>query len=195
MAPTTAAMAPKAPTGASHMIIDEDPEDQLLQVTDALEDRLTALAHGLQGEADQQRHQQRLQHDLGGQRGEQRGRDDVQQELGGGQLLGGDRAGALLGDLGGDPQTLTGVDDVADHQTDGQRERRHRQEVDQGEAADLADLRGLADRADAQHDRAEDHRRDHHLDQVDEAGAERLERPCRPRGTPARRRCRARRRR
>ena len=44
------------------------------------------------------------------------------------------------------------------------------QEVAQREAADLADLGGLRDRADAEHDRAEDDRRDHHLDQRDEAG-------------------------
>ena len=67
------------------------------------------------------------------------------------------------------------MDDVADDQPDGQRHRRHRQEVAEGQAADLADLGGLPDRADAQHDRAEDDRADHHLDQVDEAGAERLE--------------------
>jgi hypothetical protein len=65
--------------------------------------------------------------------------------------------------------------DVADDQADGQRDRRHDQEVAEREAADLADLRGLADRADAEHDGAEDDRADHHLDQVDEAGAERLQ--------------------
>src|SRR6478609_8634409 len=36
-------------------------------------------------------------------------------------------------------------------------------------------LAGLPDRADAEHDRAEDDRRDHHLDEVDEAGPEGLE--------------------
>ena len=82
---------------------------------------------------------------------------------------------AFSRDLGGDVQALAGMDDVADHQADRQRQRRHRQEVDQGEAADLADLGRLADRSDPQHDRAEDHRRDHHLDQADEAGAERLQ--------------------
>ena len=36
------------------------------------------------------------------------------------------------------------MDEVADDQADGQRDGRHRQEVAQREAADLADLRGLA---------------------------------------------------
>ena len=49
-------------------------------------------------------------------------------------------------------------------------------EVGQGQAADLADLGRLPDGADAEHDRAEDHRADHHLDQVHERGAQRLER-------------------
>jgi hypothetical protein len=67
------------------------------------------------------------------------------------------------------------VQDVADDEADDQRHRRHREEVADGERADLADLRGLGHRADAEHDRAEDDRADHHLDQVDEPGAERLQ--------------------
>ena len=88
---------------------------------------------------------------------------------------------------GGGRQALARLDEVADDQADGQGERRHRHEVAEREPADPADLGGLADRADAQHDRAEDHRRDHHLDEVDEAGAERLERTCRARGRSRRR--------
>ena len=44
-----------------------------------------------------------------------------------------------------------------------------------GETADLADAGGLPDRADAEHQRAEDDRADHHLDQVHEPGAERFQ--------------------
>ena len=72
-------------------------------------------------------------------------------------------------------QAGAGVDDVADDQADGQRDGRHDEEVAQRQAADLADLGRLADRADAEHDGAEDDRADHHLDQVDEAVAERLQ--------------------
>ncbi|KAI3473394.1 hypothetical protein Pfo_031638 [Paulownia fortunei] len=52
---------------------------------------------------------------------------------------------------------------------------RHRDEVAERQPADLADRRRLRDGADAEHDRAEDDRRDHHLDQRDEAVADRLE--------------------
>ena len=67
---------------------------------------------------------------------------------------------------------LPGLQQIADHQADGQRDRGHADEVDQREAADLADARGAPHRADPEHDRAEDDRRDHHLDQADEQRAE-----------------------
>ena len=54
-------------------------------------------------------------------------------------------------------------------QADRQREGRHRDEVAEREPADLADLGRAGDRADAEHDRAEDDRLDHHLDQGHEA--------------------------
>ena len=57
-----------------------------------------------------------------------------------------------------------------------QRQGRHRLEIEQRLDADAADLLEVAHRADAVHHRAEDHRRDHHLDQRDEAVAERLQR-------------------
>ena len=50
-----------------------------------------------------------------------------------------------------------------------------RQEVAERQPADLADPGRAGHRADAEHDGAEDDRLDHHLDERDEAGAERLE--------------------
>jgi hypothetical protein len=67
------------------------------------------------------------------------------------------------------------VQDVADDEPDDQCDGRHDEEVADGERADLADFRGLGHRPDAEHDRAEDDRADHHLDQVDEGLAERLQ--------------------
>ncbi len=85
----------------------------------------------------------------------------------------------LLGQLGAlargglrQVHAAAGMDDVADDEADRERERRHHDEVDEGQAADLADGGGLTHRSDAEHDRAEDHRRDHHLDQRDEHRAE-----------------------
>ncbi len=76
----------------------------------------------------------------------------------------------------GQVQAATGLHDVADHQADEQRERGHQQEVGQGHTAHLADSRRVSDRADAQHDGAEDHRSDHHLDQCNERGTQGLQR-------------------
>ena len=85
----------------------------------------------------------------------------------------------LLGQLGAlarralrQMHAAAGVDEVADNQADRKREGRHREEVHEGQTADLADRGGLTHRSDAQHDRAEDHRRDHHLDQRDEHRSE-----------------------
>ena len=139
-------------------------------MTDADQNGLARLAHGLDGKADQQRDQQGLQDDSAGQGREHRLRDQVQQEIRGRGLLRGRRDLA-----GGKIQPLTRMDDIADDEADGQRDRGHADEVGQGDTADLADLRGTADRAHADHDAAEDDRGDHHLDQVDEPGADRLE--------------------
>ena len=144
---------------------------------DAAQDRLTRLAQALHREADQQRHEQGLQHDLPDQRGDQRGRDDAEQEVGRGSCLAAGRRLLTRGPGGvGEMQARTRLKYVADNQPDDQGERRHDDEVEQGQAADLADLRRLPDGADAEHDRAEDHRTDHHLDQAHERGAQRLER-------------------
>jgi hypothetical protein len=80
-----------------------------------------------------------------------------------------------LTQLVGQVQAGTGLDQVADQQADPERGGRHHQEVTERQTADLADTGGLADRADAEHQRAEDDRADHHLDQVDEPGAERFQ--------------------
>jgi hypothetical protein len=137
---------------------------------------LPGVAEGLDREADEQRDEQRLQHRLADQRGHQRGRDDAEQELrrrlrlvAGGAL---DRRTRLLGDH----EPGARVQEVPDHQPDDQGDGGHRDEVEECEPADLPDGCRLADGPDAQHDRAEDHRRDHHLDEVDERRADRAQR-------------------
>nr|BFE68706.1 hypothetical protein GCM10020092_020070 [Actinoplanes digitatis] len=154
----------------------QDLEDQSLEDRHHPDDRLAPLAQRLHREADQQRDQQGLQHLLGGQRAEQRLRDDAEHEVDARLRLRADLGGAGGGELLVQVEPGARVQEVADHQADGERHGRHDQEVAQREAADPADLRGPADRPDAQHDRAEDHRRDHHLDQRDEPGAQRAQR-------------------
>ena len=141
---------------------------------DAAQDRLPRAAHRLQRESHQKCDEKRLQHAARRQRREQRVRNDALDEVH--QPA---RLVCLLGQLGAlarggfrQVHAAAGMDDVADDKADRERERRHHQEVGEGQAADLADGRGFAHRSDAQHDRAEDHRSDHHLDQGDEHRAE-----------------------
>jgi hypothetical protein len=148
----------------------EDPEHQPLQVRDAAQDRLSRASHRLQRESGEQRDEQRLQHLAAGEGGEDRGRDDPEDEVGRALALGLRHLAA-----GVDVEAGAGVEDVADDEPDDQRDRRHDQEVAERQPADPADLRGLTDGPDAEHDRAEDDRADHHLDQVHEAVAERFQ--------------------
>ena len=64
---------------------------------------------------------------------------------------------------------------VDDGEADHQRDRRDDFEVEQGLAADAADLLHVAGAGDAEDDGAEDDRADQHLDERDEAVAERLQ--------------------
>ena len=75
-----------------------------------------------------------------------------------------------------DVEAGTGLKYFADDQADRQRHRGDDLEIDQRFQADAADALQIAHRGDAVHDGAEDHRRDHHLDQRDKAVAKRLQR-------------------
>jgi hypothetical protein len=61
------------------------------------------------------------------------------------------------------------LDQVGHDQADGQREGRDDLEVEQGLAADAADFLHVLHAGDTGDDGTEDHRRDDHLDQFDEA--------------------------
>src|ERR1700754_927224 len=78
VSPTTAAIAPNAPIGASHMIIDRTLKTSFWKMPIALR----TGAEGLHGEADEQCHEQRLEHRVAGQWGQQRGGDEAEQEVG-----------------------------------------------------------------------------------------------------------------
>ena len=64
---------------------------------------------------------------------------------------------------------------IADDEAYYQREGRDDLEIDQRLDADAADFLGVLDMGDAGDDGDEDDRRDHHLNQFDEAVAERLD--------------------
>ena len=72
-------------------------------------------------------------------------------------------------------ETGARFNEVAHHQTNGQRKGGHQDKIGQRNAAGFTYGCCRADRADAQNDGAEDHRGDHHLDQVDEHRSDNLE--------------------
>ena len=121
VSPTTAAIAPKAPIGASHMIIARIRKTSFCRYPTARRIGSPRAAQRLDGEADEQGDEQRLQHRPLGQGGEEGGRHQAEDEV--------DRAAALLGRPGevgaltaqfvGELEAAAGVDDVADDQADG----------------------------------------------------------------------------
>ncbi len=143
-------------------------------MADAAQDGFARRAQGLEREAREQGDEQGLQHLALGEGRHEGGGDDAEQEVRGGLAVPRLRLTRGAGRLG-EVEAGAGLQDVADDQADGQGDGRHHQEVAEGQTADGADLGGLAYGADPQHDRAEDDRRDHHLDEVDEAGSDRLE--------------------
>ena len=164
VAPTTAAMAPKAPTGASHMIMIRMRKTRAWTWPMALRTGAPWAPIFCRAKPTRMAARSVGQHrDVA--------RDDAKQEVDGAV-----RCGLLVGLVRRQLQALARVDEVADDQADGQREGGHEDEVAQGQPADLADRGGLGDGADAQHDGAEDDRGDHHLDQFDEPVAQRLQR-------------------
>ena len=156
----------------------DDPEEHLGGLVDRMRDRLAGLAEKSDGKARQDRDQQHLQQVAARQRAEITVGDDPHQMRDDAVFLG-------LGDVGRDRFRIdrgridveagAGLEDFADDQADRERHRRDHLEIDQRLQADPADALQVAHRGDAVHHGAEDHRRDHHLDQRDEAVAERLQ--------------------
>ena len=154
-------------------------EEHLCRLVDRMRDRLAGLAEIGDGKARQDRDQQHLQQIAARQRPDVAVGNDPHQMRDDALFLG-------LGDVGRDRFRIdrgridveagAGFEDFADQQADRERHRRDRLEVDQRLQPDPADALEIAHRGDAVHHRAEDHGRDHHLDQRDEAVAERLER-------------------
>ena len=126
VSPTTAAMAPKAPIGASHMIMARIRKTSFWRCR-CREDRVAGPAHGLQREADQQGDQQRLQHRPAVSEDSRVvgiSEDEVGGALGGGSAESATRS-APAPRPRGQLQAVARVEDVADDQADGQRHRRH----------------------------------------------------------------------
>src|SRR6202043_4114753 len=157
----------------------DDAEEHLGGLVDGMGDRLADLTEKGDGKTGKDRDQQDLQQIAAGKRPKIAVGDYPEQ-------MGDDALFLRLGDVGGDGfrvdrgridvEAMAGLQDFADDQADRQRDRRNSLEVDQRFYADPAVALHITHRGNAMHDGTEDHRRNHHLDQCDEAVAERLQR-------------------
>src|SRR5271167_1362805 len=137
---------------------------------------MAALAKPHQGKAKQDRKQQNLQYLAACEGADHRVGNDVEEEIDallGFRLLG--EASNFLRISQGAAEARAGTHQISDSEPDDQREGRYDLEIDQRFDADAADLLGILDMRNTRDHRAEDDRRDHHLDQPDEAVAERLD--------------------
>jgi hypothetical protein len=161
-----------------HDVVD-DAEEHVRALLDHVEHQRAAAAETVQRKAEQHRDQQHLQDLALGEGVDQRVGNDVQDEVDrAGHLaragVRGDRLGVQRG--GVDVHARAGLQHVHQHQADHQRNAADHLEVQQRQAAGLADLLHVFHAGDAHHHRAEDDGRDDHLDQLDEAVAQRLHR-------------------
>ena len=134
--------------------------------------RLALPTHGLHRKTHKERHKEGLQHRAFSERGKQR--------IGNNGLDKPDRATTVIG-LSGifSPRGFRGLNikimarlnNVAHGQPHGKGKRGHGDEIPEGNTAGFPHTRGGPHRANAQHNGAENHRRDHHLNEIDEHGA------------------------
>ena len=162
-------MAPNAPIGAARTMILITPKKTFAIAIDDGVDPLAELAETRDGEAGEDRNQQDLQQIAPGESADEGVGDDRQQMGDEALLLGAidvarDRIGIERGRIDVEalcraaaacrPRARSPAPAVDD-----------RLEIEQRLDADTPDLLEVAHRADAVHDRAEDDRRDHHLDE------------------------------
>ena len=147
------------------------------ETTDGIAQHSSTHAHDLQRKTHQHGHQQHLQHIAAGKRIKNSGGDDVEQKRHHALML------RLLGVLAQAPgietghiymQAHAGLQHIDDGQAQHQRQRRDQFEIAQRIESDATDATQIVHAGDAQHHRAEDDRRDDHLDQADEAITQRL---------------------
>ena len=156
----------------------EGGEQHVREAVDAVQHDPSRAADVRQAEAAQHRQQQHRQHFALGKCAEEGGRNDVQHKVHKAHRR-------AFAELGGDGRVQRFRIDVharagLQHEDSGQarNERQNRQHVEQAHGLEqgLADLPGFAQGGDAADDGAKNNRRDHHLDELDKAVAQRLER-------------------
>jgi hypothetical protein len=158
--------------------LDHAKEDLCHPIDDGV-DPLAKLSETRDGEAGEDRNQQDLQKIAASESANEGFRDDPKQMGDKPLLLGAidvacDRICIKRGRI--DVEPFAGLKKLSDHEPHHQRNGRDRLEIEQGLDADTSDFLEIAHRAYPVHDRAEDDRRDHHLDERNEPVTKRFER-------------------
>lgn len=158
-----------------------DAEEHGAGAVDDMENRLAAFAEAGDGESGDEGDEENLEEVATGEGTDEAVGDDIEEEVDGAEgmgfafeFVGGlDGSGAEVGDV--DVEACAGFEEVDDEEADGEGEGGDDFEVEKGFAADTAEFFHVAHGGDAMDDGAEDDGGDHHLDEFDEAVAERFE--------------------
>ena len=175
--------AERADRRDTHDVAD-DSEQHVRCLFDPVEHERAAATELVQRETEQHGEQQHLQDLALRECVDDGARNDVEQEIGRALHLAGLRVGgdALRVECGRiDVHAGARLDDVDDRKSHDERDRAHDLEIEERVAARLADLLHVFHAGDADDDGAEDDGRNDHLDELDEAVAERLHRGTRVR--------------
>ena len=158
----------------------DDNEHAVAERFEEIDHRLGAPAHVRQGDAEQGGKHEDLQDVVLGQRVDHADGHHVQHEvdkavrgLGGRRRITGDAAGIERGGI--DIHAHARLGDIHHQQAQQQRQGRHHFKIDQRTGADAAQFLHAFHLGDAQHHHGENHRREHHLDQANEAVAQGFE--------------------
>ena len=153
----------------------DDAEDGVRNFIDEGPHSGAPVAHRHEREAEKDRKQKHLQHIALGECANDAIRDDIEEEID--RVLMRGWIGILCDCrfIGRSPEARAGPGDVSDDQTDRKRECGDHLEVHERLDAHPSDLLRVLHMGDAGNHGAEDDGRNHHLDQLDEAVAERLD--------------------
>lgn len=155
----------------------DDLEENVCGLLDHVEDQRAAAAELVQREAEEDGEEEHLQDVAVGKGAHDGVRDDVHQEFRRRLHLAGTRIGgnrSLIERVRIDMHADAGLDRVDDDETDDECDGRDDLKVEKRKTAGLADLLHVLHARNACHDRAENHGRDDHFDEADEAVAEGL---------------------
>ena len=167
-------MAPKAPIGAAFMMMAMTPNmawPTSSMITRSARPRSPSAE---KREAEEQREQQNLQNVALGEGADRAVGNDVEKKIDAAALF---RERRIFGDggrVGFSGEASADLRKISNQQAKREGECGDDLEIEERLQADAADLARVLDMGDAGDDRAEDDRRDRHLDELDEAVAERL---------------------